>query len=79
MLRLTLERQRRGWSQAKLSHESGVNATTISLIEAGRFRPYPAQTRKLAVGLGLDANSGESLLEPISPLPTEANKSLART
>jgi transcriptional regulator with XRE-family HTH domain len=61
-LQLTAERLRRGWSQAELARRSGMNATTISLIESGRFRPYRAQLVKLARALGLDEESANSLL-----------------
>ena len=41
------------WSQSKLAAMSGVHATTISQIESGRLKPYPAQLAKLAAALGV--------------------------
>ena len=62
-MRLTYERNRRGWSLAKLARRSDLNATTVGLIESGRFRPYPGQLRKLAKALGLPLAEAGSLVE----------------
>ena len=75
-MRLTHERLRRGWSQAELARRSGMNATTISLIESGRFRPYPAQVGKLARALGLPPEkagqlAGEPLLDTMTRESTQ--------
>ena len=51
-MQLIRERLAHGWSQAELARRSGMNATTICLIESGRFRPYEAQVEKLARALG---------------------------
>jgi transcriptional regulator with XRE-family HTH domain len=62
MLFLTSERTRRGWSRAELARRAGLNATTISLIESRRFRPYPGQLRKLAAALAVPEDQAEALL-----------------
>jgi hypothetical protein len=36
----------------------------LALIEAGRFRPYPSQLRKLARALGIPREEAAGLLEP---------------
>lgn len=61
--RLVVERRSRGWSQAELARRSGLNPTTICLIEKGRFRPYPAQIQKLALALGVPEHEAHALLE----------------
>ena len=61
-MQLTRERLARGWSQAELARRAGMNATTISLIESGRFQPYPAQLVKLARALGLPDEETSGLL-----------------
>ncbi|MGH7788579.1 MAG: helix-turn-helix domain-containing protein [Candidatus Binatia bacterium] len=58
MKRITIERQRRGWSRKELARRAGLNATTISLIELGQLNPYPIQLEeKLAVTLGVGRTS----------------------
>lgn len=66
-MRLTEERCRRGWSKAELARCAGLNATTISLVESRRFRPYPTQLAKLARALGLPELQAHTLLEDASP------------
>jgi len=39
-----------------------MNATTVSLIESGRFEPYPAQLAKLAIALGWPVAEAHGLL-----------------
>ena len=46
------ERERRGWSQAELARQSGLNANTIGMIERGRLVPYPSQVEKIELALG---------------------------
>jgi transcriptional regulator with XRE-family HTH domain len=48
-----------------------MNATTISLIESGRFDPYPKQLVKLARALGVPQAEAHLLLQE-----EEAEKSL---
>ena len=53
MIRLTHERHRRGWSQAEVSRRTGIHTTTISHLESGEVKPWPAYQRKLAELFGL--------------------------
>jgi transcriptional regulator with XRE-family HTH domain len=62
MRRLRAERVALGLSQAELARRSGLNATTVCQAESGRFRPYPAQLRKLARALGVPAARAVDLL-----------------
>lgn len=48
----TLRRQM-GLSQFDLSLRSRVHPSTISRIESGRYRPYPAEAKRLARALGV--------------------------
>ena len=41
-------------SQEQLAEKSGVARDTISKLETGQRRAYPATVRKLAAGLGVD-------------------------
>ncbi len=45
--RLKQERERRGWSQAKLAEEVGIDSTTISRWERGLSLPYPYYRQRL--------------------------------
>lgn len=54
MLRIEKERRRRGLTKAALAREAGMNASTVQLIIAGRFKPYDGQRQRLAVCLGID-------------------------
>lgn len=76
MLRLTIERKRRDWSQSELARQSGVHATSISLIENRRFVPGPAQLSKLQVALGIREQDASRLLEdvPLEVLPAVATR-----
>jgi transcriptional regulator with XRE-family HTH domain len=51
MFRLTVERERRGWSKSELSRRSGVGLVEISRLEAGKIYPYPGWRQKLASAL----------------------------
>jgi transcriptional regulator with XRE-family HTH domain len=53
MIRLTHERHRRGWSQAEVSRRTGIHPTTISHLESGEVKPWPAYREKLSVLFGL--------------------------
>jgi transcriptional regulator with XRE-family HTH domain len=61
-MRLTNERKRRGWTRAELARRANMNATTVSLIETGRLRPYPGQLAKLAHALGVAEEQAHALL-----------------
>ena len=62
MKAMTKEREARGWSRAELARRADMNAATVGQIEAGRFIPYPAQLRKIAVALGFNGEPA-ALLE----------------
>ena len=62
-MKMTAERERRGWSQAELARRAGLNATTVSLIESGRFIPYDKQLAKLGRALGVPEDEVPTLLE----------------
>lgn len=66
MLKMAIERKRRGWSQAELGRRSGVHPTSISLIEGRRFRPGVVQLEKLRLALGVSAAEAAALLEDVS-------------
>jgi transcriptional regulator with XRE-family HTH domain len=70
MIRLTVERKHRGWTQGEVQRRSGVNASTLSLIESGRYRPGPGQLDKLRRAFGVRPEDAERLLEavPVDPL-----------
>jgi ribosome-binding protein aMBF1 (putative translation factor) len=50
-MRMTHERKKLGWSQARLVREAELCQSTLSSIESNRFHPYPAQLSKLAQAL----------------------------
>ena len=54
MLRLRLERLRRGWNQTALAFYAEMSAPEVSRIETARMRPYPSQMEKLSRVLELD-------------------------
>ena len=66
-MRLTDERIHRRWSRAELARRSGLNPTTVGLIESGRFQPYPTQLAKLAMALGVEEARAYLLLENGAP------------
>jgi transcriptional regulator with XRE-family HTH domain len=63
---LTVERAGRGWSRAELARRAGMSNSTISLIENGRFLPYPGQLQKLAAALGLPPDRANGLLAEVT-------------
>ena len=73
MLNLTMERLRRGWSQAELARRAWLNANTISSIETGRLNPYPSQLEKLADALGIDSADAERLVDTTDGRPRLVN------
>ena len=60
-------REARGWSRAELARRARLNATTISWIESGRFRPYRVQLQKLAKALGLREEDLSLLIDRSAP------------
>ena len=69
MIRLTLERKRRGWSQMELARRSGVHATSVSLIENRRFLPGAIQLEKIRIALDVRPADARRLLEVIPEEP----------
>jgi len=53
MLKLRAERQRRGWTQAKVAYHARLHPAELSRIETGRLRPYSRQATRIARVLGL--------------------------
>jgi transcriptional regulator with XRE-family HTH domain len=53
MQRLEEIRKRKGWSQSKLSEESGVSQTYISELEAGKKQPTVTILKKLSKALNV--------------------------
>ena len=74
-MRLTQERVRHGWSRAELARRSGLNPTTVGLIESGRFQPYPTQLAKLARALGVEESRAYLLLENSAPAASGGERS----
>ena len=72
VIRLAVERKRRGWSQSELARRSGVHSTSISLIEGRRFVPGTAQLEKLRVALGVRPQDARRLLEEVEVEPLKA-------
>jgi transcriptional regulator with XRE-family HTH domain len=66
MMALRRVRESRGWSRAELARRAQLNAATVSLIEAGRLLPYPAQLAKLSVALDWPESEAASLLSEVS-------------
>jgi ribosome-binding protein aMBF1 (putative translation factor) len=64
MMRLTKERQGRGWTRGELARRARMTPADVGKIEAGRLVPYDSQLRKLARALGIDAARAHTLLEP---------------
>jgi transcriptional regulator with XRE-family HTH domain len=62
VLRIKVERIKRGLSQTQLGAAANIAASDISRIETGRFRPYKRQLARLARVLKLKP---EQLLEAV--------------
>ena len=65
---LTIERTRRGWTKSELARRARLNATTVSMIESGRWKPYPVQVRKLADALDWPPSDADRLLDDEGPV-----------
>jgi transcriptional regulator with XRE-family HTH domain len=64
MLRLKVERLRRGWTQQDLAYHARMAAADVSRIESRRLKPYPSQLARLARVLGVSA---EELMQSARP------------
>lgn len=65
MMRLTYERQSRGWSKNRLAQEAGITPSDISKIENGRLVPYPKQLEKIAKAIQIPLEDSHLLLADI--------------
>ena len=61
-LRLTVERERLGWSKQQLAQKARVSPVYISQAESGRRVPYPKELVRIAVALGWTGDP-ESLVD----------------
>lgn len=61
LLRLVIERKRRGISQRRLSELTRLDQPRLSRIENGRYRPYLGEMRKIAEALGFPLDRMEEL------------------
>ena len=62
MLRITLERQKRGWNKTQLAFEARLHPTIIGQLEAKKLFPYPAYKEKLSRVFGI---SGDELFQEV--------------
>lgn len=67
--RLTSERERAGLSQAQVAEAAGLDASTISKLEAGTRVPSPDTVARLVAALTLDAEAGGGLYVAARLLP----------
>ena len=74
MVRMKLERLRRGWNQVTESYKAAVPVSDISRFENGRALPYPAQRQRLARVLELDP---ATLLDDVDVSPDLEVKNVA--
>lgn len=63
MLRLTLEREKRGWNKTQLAFEARLHPSIIGQLEAGKLYAYPAYKKRLASVFGIPA---EMLFEEVN-------------
>jgi transcriptional regulator with XRE-family HTH domain len=68
LLRLTVERERRGLSQAQLARIVDIHPATISRLEAGKTYAYAGWRRRLERALGVP---GDELFEPAESVESE--------
>lgn len=55
-LRLSVERERRGWSKTRLGFECKIANSIIGKLEAGKLYPYPAYKNRLSEVFGIDGD-----------------------
>ena len=63
MLRLTLEREKRGWTKFQLATKASVHPSVIGQLEAEKLHPYPSYVEKLAEVFNIP---GEELFKEVS-------------
>lgn len=66
MKRLTLERERRGWSRAELARRAALHPADVGKYEAGRLVPYPRQLARLAEALGWPVERAGELMDEVA-------------
>ena len=66
MIRLTKERQAKGWTRAKLGGKADVHPATLGMIESGRYIPYAGQLGRLAQALNFMGDA-LALMEEVEP------------
>lgn len=62
---LRKQREQLGLSRAALARRAEINGSQYSLIERGRFIPYPVQLLRIADALGWEGEP-EELLEEVT-------------
>jgi transcriptional regulator with XRE-family HTH domain len=67
---LKVERERRGWSQAKVAEAVNTTVRTVSRWEQGQALPYPFYREQLCQLFGKDASQLGLLPDTIQELPT---------
>jgi transcriptional regulator with XRE-family HTH domain len=55
MLRISAERERKGWSKTKLGIRADINPVSVGQIELGRMPAWPAWRKKISQALGVPA------------------------
>lgn len=63
MLRLTVERVKRGWTKVELGRQARINPVDIGRIENGWVKAFPAWQSRLSETLGVPA---EELFKEVS-------------
>ena len=61
------ERELRCWTRAELARRAGLNASTVTLIESGRFLPYRVQIEKIGRAFEWDKAQVERLVSQSHP------------
>lgn len=64
VIRLKIERERRGLSRAALARAAGLGQGLYGWIESRRFVPYPPQLERIAQAVGFDGDP-QGLLEEV--------------
>jgi len=55
MLKMTMVRKEKGWSQHELARRANMYNTDICKIEGGWLKPFPAQAKRLGgEGVGIE-------------------------
>ena len=62
MFRLTIEREKHGWSRAELGRRARIHPSEVGKFESGRLVPYPNQLKRIAEVLSVPS---DELLEEV--------------